>query len=299
MTIKYSIIVLTYRRDDVLAEMFQHLSSTITKNIDNCEVILVDNNQDSFDRSIYLKNFNHSQYIKTDKNKGVAGGRNEGIRNAKGDYLLFIDDDAFIYPVNCLDLIVEAFNKFPEVKILAHKSINYYTSTIGKWEFPHPNKNLDPDMEFKTYWFIGVAHSIRKELFDAVGLYEEDFFYSMEEWDLSYRTINKGYNILYYPNVWVYHKKHPEGRLINLKLLEYHLLNKMKVGYMHLPMQYFFINCFLWGIYALYKSNFKVNLFTLIKKFLVWKEASKSKRNVLNKLAIKYVKSCGGNLWRR
>lgn len=147
---KYSIIIITYNRDDILEETLSHLYKVIGENLDECEVVFVDNNADKIDRSGYLKAFPHAQYIPMDYNGGVTGGRNAGIKQSRGEYLIFIDDDAFLHSKkNPLDLIAEAFKEHPRVKILAHKSINYYTGKIDRNEFPHPDKSRDSDQTFR------------------------------------------------------------------------------------------------------------------------------------------------------
>ena len=60
---KFSIILLTFNRDDILDEQFNHLSKVVTSYKGKCEVILVDNNTDGKDRSKYIKQFNQSQYL--------------------------------------------------------------------------------------------------------------------------------------------------------------------------------------------------------------------------------------------
>lgn len=260
---------------------------------------MVDNNVDGIDRSGYITRFMNYQYVLPSENKGVTGGRNAGIKQAKGEYLLFLDDDAFLYPENALGLIEEAFEEHPRVKILAHKSINYYTKKIDRNEFPHPDKTRDPDQPFKTYRYVGVAHTIMRELFEELGLYEEDFFYSMEEWDFAYRAINHGYEILYEPRIWVYHKKHKSGRVINWQRFEYDLLNKLKVDYMHLPYKYFLPNALIWILYALIKSRGRARLVKTFTKYRQWRKTAKGKRNPLGREAINYVKACGGNIWSR
>lgn len=296
---KFSIILLTFKRDDILQEQFDHLSGIYNQKKNDCEVILIDNNADGKNRSHYLDRFKNSQYKQLNKNKGVAGGRNEGILIAKGDILLFLDDDALIYPENCLELIENNFLKESKVKIQAFKSINFNTKKMDRVEFPHPDKKKNPNIPFKTYRFIGVAHAIRADLFNDIGLYQNDFFFMAEEWDLSYACINAGFEILYFPTVWVYHKKHIAGRLINLKVLEKSLLNKMKIGYRFLSIPYFFLNTLIWSVFVIFKSQMRLNIFSIYRRFYYWMKNTDVKRTIFNKQAIKYINDCGASIWRR
>ena len=58
--------------------------------------------------------------------------------------------------------------------------------------FPHKNFSSylrDQDF-FQTYYYAGGAHAIRREVLDRTGNYPVDFFYGMEEYDLSYRILD-------------------------------------------------------------------------------------------------------------
>ena len=61
---EFSIILLTYKRDDILQEQFDHLLNVVNETNNDCEVILIDNNADGKDRSSYLNNFKYSQKFK-------------------------------------------------------------------------------------------------------------------------------------------------------------------------------------------------------------------------------------------
>lgn len=52
-----------------------------------------------------------------DKNRGVAAGRNTGVKLAKGDYILFVDSDDYLKS-NCVKCLVEALYKYPQSDII-------------------------------------------------------------------------------------------------------------------------------------------------------------------------------------
>jgi len=99
VTIRYSIIIISFKRDHVLKENLDGLVLAIG-NRDDCELVLIDNNEDCVDRSKLLTAFRHALYYRAGTNRGVSGGRNEGISRAKGAFLIFVDDDASIHPID-------------------------------------------------------------------------------------------------------------------------------------------------------------------------------------------------------
>ena len=298
---KHSIIIITYKREDVLAESLEHLRGALSRGgVDpaDYEVVLVDNDTDGREKQDLLEGFEQHTYLRMRDNLGVSGGRNAGIRAAKGRYLIFVDDDAFVHPDRFLELIDQAFEANPAVGILAFKSINFYTRTVQAYEFPHTDKSRDPDQPFKTFRYIGVAHAIRRDVFEKVGLYHEDFFYGMEEFDLSYAAIKQGIEILYFPAVWVVHKKSPQGRLSNARVARNSFVNKLKIAHKHLPWRYYLSVGFLWGGAALIRGRFRVNLPSAFLDFLRWRRENKSLRHPLTPPQIQYVRQCGGALWK-
>lgn len=95
MDIQYSFIIPVYNVEQYLQECVE---SIIKQNTDNIEIILVDDG--SFDNSGNLcDEYEKSvSYIKAihQKNQGLSGARNTGLRHAKGKYVIFIDSDDYV-----------------------------------------------------------------------------------------------------------------------------------------------------------------------------------------------------------
>src|SRR3546814_4681637 len=164
-----SIILLTYRRDDATEENVARLDPLI-RHRPSVEVILVDNYADGVDRRYLLAALTRAKMVTAERNAGVAGGRNLEVNAASGDILLFIDDDALIYPDDFIERIAAPFAADAMLGIQAFKSINFFTQRILDAEFPHSDKRKSPNEPFLTFRFIGVAHAIRREVFAKKGL---------------------------------------------------------------------------------------------------------------------------------
>jgi GT2 family glycosyltransferase len=296
--IDFSIVLITYRRDEAILENLSVIKKLVTDDY-SFEVVVVDNNGDNVSRREYFESGGqHIKYIMAESNLGVAGGRNLGIVNSLGKYLLFLDDDALLLNNNVFHDIYECFTRNPRVAILAAKSINFYTKELTPEEFPHAHKGMDPDHEFLTYRFIGVAHAVRRELFDKVSGYDAEFFYGMEEFDLSFQAIKIGLEIMYLPSLVVEHKKLPSGRIPPAEAWERQLVNKIKVSYWHLPLRYFLSVFVVWSFYVLVKSRFRVNIFRSYMNLVVSLRNSSRFRQSMPEDGLRYLKSVGAPLWK-
>ena len=160
-----SIVLLTYARDAAVQGLLSHIRPLVAQRTD-VEIVLVDNNEDERDRSALLAGFPQAKLYKTYKNLGATVGRNCGIEIATGKYLLFLDDDAVVYPADFVDVIFRLFDRYPKAGILAFKSLDFETKELIVEEFPHTNKRLPADKPFKTFRFIGVANAVRRKVFE-------------------------------------------------------------------------------------------------------------------------------------
>lgn len=292
--LKISVIIITYNRKKELIDSF---SSILKQTINPYEIIIIDNNStDGTDEIFGLELSNPLlKYFRQNTNLGVAGGRNYGLKQASGDILVFIDDDALLEPKNALEKIISGFEKEPQIGVLAFKIINFYTKTIQREEFPHIDKSLNSNKAFETTYYIGAGHAIRKEVFDKCGLYPDDFFYGMEELDLSFRIMEKGYKIIYYPEVVVWHKKSPLGRVTNSQKWMYTLRNRLIISYKYLPFREFFISTFIWTLKVLIRSkSFKA---TLDGIRLFFRDKESILRNPISQETLKKIKKLRGRIW--
>lgn len=293
-----TIVVLTYRRDDILDIQVDRLISLFREH-PIFDVLLIDNNADNKNRRAYFENCQFKyRVVTTPKNLGVAGGRNLGIKNSTSDILVFWDDDAIVEPNFPLDLILEYFNRNSTLGAIAFKSINPNTGEIDNYEFPHTNKKLsDSTTPFDTFRYIGVGHALRRSILISVGMYDDTFFYGMEEFDLSYRLMDLGYRITYDPIFVLKHHRHDSGRLPENEKWAKSFANKLKVAHKNLPSHYYVSVAAVWFIYTIYKSRSLTAPFKAIGIFRIWLVQSKPNRSPIHQTTISYIKSCGGKLY--
>ncbi|MEM3873073.1 MAG: glycosyltransferase family 2 protein [Nitrososphaeria archaeon] len=296
MNILVSYIIVTFGRNKDLIECLEKITSnTVLKNY---EIIVIDNKNEYIVRQI-VENFVNTRYFASYVNLGVSGGRNFGIRQARGKYLVFIDDDA-IFDTYAFDkILVEEFESSEKLGAICFKILNFSTRKPNIGELPFPRKYTKELINKKTFvsYFIGAGHAIRKEVFENAGIYPEDFVYGGEELYLSYNLLKKGYSIVYLPSIVVLHKKSPK-RLGNKLQIYYEVRNKIIISMKFLPMPYLIINLaftLIKFLYVSFRSKSLMNYFRGVSDG--FKVGLKVNRSKIGKDEITYLKKYYGRLW--
>lgn len=120
---KFSIVVPVYNVEKYIRKCIE---SIITQTYQNFELIIVDDGSTDYSGKICDKYINKSNVkVFHKKNGGASSARNYGIKKSKGEYLMFIDGDDFLYDVNCLEELNKIINN-SNVDIIQYKMIYYY-----------------------------------------------------------------------------------------------------------------------------------------------------------------------------
>lgn len=229
---KISVIILTYNRvNDTICLINNLIKQTYT----NFEIIIIDNNSTDNTQHEIENKFPDVFFLKIPYNSGVPGGRNFGIANARGEYLVFIDNDAEIEK-NSLEKIVEIFEQNHDAGILAFKILNYYNKELDltTWVLDEDLKDNEHFRRVNT--FVGAGFAIRKKVNDEIGLLWDKLFFMHEEKDFSMRLMKTDYSIYYAPQIKIYHKVSPEKRYEpNERFFFYGIRNEFWVYIRNIP----------------------------------------------------------------
>ena len=197
------------------------------------------------------------KYIEAPENLGVSRGRNFAIQQSKAPLFVLIDDDAEFKDMDVLSRIQQALVLNPTAGVIAMKVLYYQNGSIQQTAFPHKAfEERKTQSGFDTYYFAGCGNIILREAFEKAGTFPTDFFYGMEEYDLSYRILDAGYTIRYTSDIVLLHKESPEGRQPKSEKLKGMWVNKTKVAWRYLPIVYFFTTAVMWSVFFLIKTNF-------------------------------------------
>lgn len=188
---------------------------------ENMEVIVVDNASKEDEASIISNQYPQVRIIRSKNNLGFAGGNNLGIREAKGDYILLINNDTYFKEFN-IDSLIERLESSDKIGIVCPKirfawgnnpiqfagytplsSITLRNKAIGFGE----DDRGQYDTAHTTPYAHGAAMLIKREAIEKVGLMPDCFFLYYEEIDWSMMFTRVGYEIWYDPCCTVFHKE--------------------------------------------------------------------------------------------
>jgi len=298
---KIAIIIITYNRPADMLALAMNIEKLSSQKELLEEVIIVNNNStESYDEVISFIEEHPStpfKFIESKENLGVSRGRNFAIEQSKAPILVLIDDDAEFQDTDVLQCINDAVIENPKAGILAMKILYFQNRQLQVNAFPHKSFEKRKHIKsFYTYYFAGCGNIIIKEVFDKVGSFPTDFFYGMEEYDLSYRVIDAGYTIKYIANIVLLHKESPEGRQTKSDKLRGMWINKTKVAWRYLPFYCYFTTAIMWAMFFLIKSKFDIIGF--IKGWVVITTIPfNEKGEKLSKPSLEYLKKVETRIW--
>jgi glycosyltransferase involved in cell wall biosynthesis len=181
---KVSVIIPVYNSEKFIV---QTLESVLSQTFRDFELLIIDD--ESTDTSIALCERYHDPRLKVihQKNRGLAGARNTGIRHAQGDYLAFVDSDDLWLPEK-IEKHVQHLDCSPKVGVSFSRSsfIDEQGNLLGIYQIPKLT-DIDPGHLFcRNPISNGSAAVFRKEVFEDIkfqaNLYGEveDFYFDDE-----------------------------------------------------------------------------------------------------------------------
>lgn len=202
------------------------------------EIIVVDNASSDGTVEMVKNNFPQVRLVANQKNKGFAAANNQGIKEAKGEYILLLNPDTEFIE-NSLEKVIAKMKSNEKIGVLGCRLLN-------------PDKTVQPSVRrFPTVWsqlvilfklhklfpfllnrylakdfvydhpltpslvkeggvievdqVMGAFFCVKKELFDKIGLLDEGYFIWFEEVDFCRRAKQTGYKVVYWPGTSVVH----------------------------------------------------------------------------------------------
>ncbi len=207
-----SVIIVNYNAGKYLPRCLEAL---LKQDYTDFEVIIVDNA--STDGSLEaIPSDPRISVFPLDQNWGFAKGNNRGSYQAKGKWLALLNPDAFPEP-NWLSSLMKATRDYPEFGMFGSTQISadnpsvldgtgdiYHIAGIPqRGNYGHPVSDLPETGE--VFGPCAAAALYRKDVFDAVGGFDEAFFCYCEDVDLAFRLRLRGVRCLQVKEAVVYH----------------------------------------------------------------------------------------------
>src|SRR3989344_3451097 len=256
---KVAIITLNYNGKKDTLEFLDSLKLLSTV---NCELltIVVDNASLDGSVSIIKKKFPNVDILQAGANLGFSGGFNKGIEYGQiwgADYFLLVNNDCLIKDENLLEELIKTLSSGEKIGLVSpkiyfekgyefHKD-RYKEDDLGKvvwfaggkfdWQFiGNKHKGIDEvdsgkyDLALEQDIFSGACVLIKKEVFEKVGLLNEDYFLYFEDSEFAKRCQDNGFKIYYNGKVSIYHKVSQSTGIGSTLTDYYHTRNRLIFG---------------------------------------------------------------------
>ena len=214
-----SLIIPTYNRQEIVFQTLQYIKQ---QSISGFEVVLVDQTESNDSN---LNNFKDDgfkyKYLKI-KETGLPNARNVGAENAKGEILIFIDDDS-IPDSDLIQSYMNLFNDYEKDKFciggrIIEKNTTMFkenNSIVGGWItwYGKTLKNFDTVKSGECEWASGGNFGLTKDLFIEAGGFDPNFIGTavLEDGDFGYAVKKIGGRVYYYPEPVIEHLRIPTG----------------------------------------------------------------------------------------
>ena len=202
----------------------RYLPSVVAHTEGDAKVIVADNG--STDDSLQWLRLNYPEVgvIRLDRNYGFAGGYNRALKEIKSEYVLLLNSDVEVRAgwwqplVEVLDTESDVAAVAPKLLADMERTKFEYAGAAGGFidylGYPFCRGRILSYVEEDggqyndrrdIFWASGAALCCRREVFESLGGFDEDFFAHMEEIDLQWRMQLAGWRIVVEPKSVVYH----------------------------------------------------------------------------------------------
>lgn len=190
---------------------------------DSYEVLYVDNKSLDNSEPKVRSRFPDVRVLALDKNYGYAEGNNKGFAEARGAFVVFLNEDTVVHRSwlrelleavsSTLDTVAAHANViqpwYPEFAGIETRAASptAYTSEINRLGYVQYGKLPDLDATPGTLFLHGVCIILRRDVGEELGyIFDPDFFAYAEDLDLGLRVRALGYRSVVAPKAVVYHK---------------------------------------------------------------------------------------------
>lgn len=234
MEIMLSIIINHYRTPELLKLCIR----SIKKNLASLphELIVRDGEALEETHDLMREDFPDVTYLPEMENVGFAKLVNDGIRKARGQYILIINADIIITDTASIETLLKSMEECPRWGLVGPKLLNlndtlqlscfrfykpltlpYRRTFLGRTpsgkkdiaRFTYADRNLKTETwnlkPFAVDWLMGSALLARKSAIEKVGLFDERFFMYFEDVDWCRRFWKAGFEVIYHPGAVFYH----------------------------------------------------------------------------------------------
>jgi len=212
-----SVIILNWNGRKVVEAC---LNSVLKQTYKNLEVIVVDNASSDGSREFINEKFPGIKLIANKENLGFDGGNNVGLKLAKGEFMMMLNNDTVLVP-DCIEELKKSIEKDKRFgacasKVVLNEGKNLIDvagiavcldgMSIGRGRMESIDKF---NQEEEVFFASDCACLYRREMIEDIRLpdeiYDEDFFAYADETDMGWRARLSGWKCIYSPKAVCYH----------------------------------------------------------------------------------------------
>ena len=213
-----SIIIPTKNNHNVLNRCITSIKKITSYK--NFEIIIVDNNSKDRDLASFYKSLPY-KIINYTGNFNFSKMNNLATENANGDFILFLNDDTKILHPDWLNEMVSLCNQ-KDVGVVGaklvyannsiqHAGVSILETGSGFHPFQHTPGNSKLHFNFlnvvrESSAVTGACLLIKKEIFDKINRFDDDFDLYYGDTDLCLKVIELGYSVLFTPYARLLHE---------------------------------------------------------------------------------------------
>ncbi len=224
--VKLSIVTLNYKTPGVTSECIDSVQQILKEEFENgvLEHIIVDNHSQDNSFKKIKSHISDKKYkgvfaYESPVNGGFGAGNNFGVKNAKGENILFLNSDTIIEDKGIMKMLSflednknagviggQLKNKDGTPQVAGWKFysiINVFFLLLGFERFGLISSVSDNIK--KVDWVTGGCFMIKKNIFEKIGEFDEKIFMYTEDMELCYRVKKSGFDTYLYPNISIIH----------------------------------------------------------------------------------------------
>ncbi len=227
---RFSIIIVLYNAEEVIERCLKSIIQY--SSVHEREVILVNNSSPDRCTEIAKRVLPECSIINTE-NRGFSHANNVGAKSAHGEILFFLNADAF-FVESILEKVDRSFRADPSIGVIgprleypdgrfqisSGKLPSLAIEFIDKWFYRY-EEFLSAKIHLANFFYgkerfveyvTGASLFIHKDVFNAIGGFDEKYFLYFEDKDLCARVLKVGFKCLYNPSIVVGHLKSGSNR---------------------------------------------------------------------------------------
>lgn len=217
---RIAIVILNWNGEELLKRFLP----SVTQYSGDAEIYVADNASTDGSVAFLKANYPSLRIIQNSSNGGFAKGYNDALKFIDADVFCLLNSDVEVTE-NWLAPIRKAFQELPAAAIIQPKILDLkrkdhfeYAGAAGGFidslGYPFCRGRIFQALEkdegqyndtCEIFWATGACMFIKREAFNRLGGFDEDYFAHQEEVDLCWRAKNNGYKVYYVGTSWVYH----------------------------------------------------------------------------------------------